>query len=234
MTEERIMSFVGRKTRWFCNRCRTETRHTCKAEHFPWESPAEWHESTDGTQVQGIGSFFRLWICDGCDEAILQQSWGGCRHKDQTGETWYADLELEFALYPARTENSVPVRKYSNLPPAVANVYYETVFAHHHWLYLLCALGLRSLVEAICADRNIEGKTLEERINGLQRVLPKVTAEKLHALRFIGNRAAHEFREPKPNQLLLGIEICEDMLNFFYEMEHRASQLAQGIDSGST
>ncbi|MGO9528708.1 MAG: DUF4145 domain-containing protein [Verrucomicrobiia bacterium] len=133
-------------------------------------------------------------------------------------------------LHPARTEGSVPVRNYANLPGTIANVYYETVFAHHHSLYLLCAFGLRSVIEAICADQKIAGKNLEEKIDGLERLLPGATAKKLHILRFIGNRAAHEFKEPSPDALRLGIEICEDMLNLLYELDYKASKLARDLD----
>ena len=75
-------------------------------------------------------------------------------------------------------------------------------------------MGLRSLVEAICVAQNIKGKNLEAKIEGLKKLLPASTAEKIHALRFIGNQAAHEFKKPRPDDLHLGIEICQDILNF--------------------
>ena len=162
MSDEKIKTFIGKKTRWFCNRCRNETNHTCKAEHFPTGKIADYFEpdivDESGIKYYGIDHFYRLWVCDGCEDALMEEVWGGCKLTDKTGESWYSDTDLEIELYPHRTERSVPVRKYLNLPKTVANVYYETVFAHHHSLFLLCGLGLRSLVEAICSDQCITGR----------------------------------------------------------------------------
>jgi hypothetical protein len=227
MSYEETKTFVGKKTKWFCNCCRTQTNHTCKAEHFPTGriSCTPDYIEDDGTKVYGIDYFYRFWTCDGCEDALLEQVWGGCKMVNAAGESLYSNTDLEIELHPHRTERSVPVRKFSNLPKPIANVYYETVFAHHHSLFLLCGIGLRTLIEAICSDQNITGKNLEERIDGLKKLLPSATAEKFHILRFIGNQAAHEFKEPEPEDLHVGIEICEDMLNFFYELDHRVSKL---------
>jgi len=89
------------------------------------------------------------------------------------------------------------------------------------------------LVEVICADQGIIGKNLEAKVEGLKKLLPAITAEKFHTLRFIGNQAAHEFKEPSPEDLHLGIEICENMLNFLYELDHKASKLARNFKSKS-
>lgn len=225
MTGDKIKTFVGKKTRWFCNRCRTRTNHTCKAEHFPTEEGEPFVEQ-DGTKYWGIEHFYRLWVCDGCEDAVLEQAWDGCKIADAAGDQWYSDTELQIELHPHRTEESVPVRDYKGLPPSVAGVYYETVFAHHHCLHLLCALGLRSLVEAICIDQRITGRNLEQKIDGLTKLLPPTTAAKFHTLRFIGNEAAHEFKEPNAADLRLGIEVCEDMLSFLYELDAKLTKLA--------
>jgi hypothetical protein len=71
------------------------------------------------------------------------------------------------------------------------------------------------------------------KIEGLKKLLPASTAEKFHSLRFIGNQAAHEFKEPQPDDLRLGIEICEDILNFLYELDHRASKLMRNFKANS-
>jgi len=107
------------------------------------------------------------------------------------------------------------------------------IHANHRSLFLLCGMGLRSLVEAICVDQSITGKNLAVKIEGLKKLLPATTAEKFHAMRFIGNQAAHEFKEPQPEDLHLGIEICEDILNFLYELDHRASKLMHKFQSKS-
>ncbi len=173
---------------------------------------------------------FRVWTCDGCEEPLFQQACGVLKCNPRKGKPWYTDQgEHEIALYPDRTEGSVPVRHYVKLPKPIATAYYETVFAHHHSLYLLCALGLRSIIEALCKDQGISGRDLRQKIDGLTKLLPPITAKRLHSLRFIGNRAAHEFRESRQETLRLGIEVCEDILNFLYELDHRASRLERDL-----
>jgi hypothetical protein len=235
MKEKKIKTFVGQKGWLYCNSCRNRTHHTCKSEHFPIESSVRFEPDIvdeDGTKYYGIGHFYRLWTCNGCEDALLEECWDGCKVVSPKGDSSYSE-PLEVYWHPDRTERSVPVKNFANLPKAVANIYYETVFAHHRSLFLLCGMGLRSLVEAICVAQNIMGKTLEVKIEGLKKLLPASTAEKFHALRFIGNQAAHEFKEPQPDDLHLGIEICEDILNFLYELDHRASKFMNNLKSKS-
>ncbi len=235
MKQKKIKSFVGQKGWLFCNTCRNRTHHTCKLEQFPTASFVRFDPDitdTDGTKYFGIPHFYRLWICDGCEDALLEECWEGCKVIGPKGDQSFSE-PLEVAWHPDRTEQSVPVRNFTSLPKTIANVYYETVFAHHGSLFLLCGMGLRCLIEAICVDQKITGKNLEAKIDGLKKILPPATAEKFHVLRFIGNQAVHEFKEPEPDDLRIGIEICEDMLNFFYELDHRASKLVRKFNSKS-
>ncbi len=62
---------------------------------------------------------------------------------------------------------------------------------------MLCAAGLRSLLEGICHDQKAAGRNLEERIDSLQFVVPnKNLVRHLHAFRFTGNKAMHELEAP--------------------------------------
>ncbi len=56
--------------------------------------------------------------------------------------------------------------------------------------------------------------------------LPKNIVSNLHSLRFIGNEAAHELAAPTVEELKLAIEICEDLLNYLYELDYKAQKLA--------
>jgi hypothetical protein len=55
--------------------------------------------------------------------------------------------------------------------------------------------------------------------------LPQSIVTNLHSLRFIGNEAAHELAAPAEEELRLAIEICEDLLNYLYELDYKAHQL---------
>jgi len=43
----------------------------------------------------------------------------------------------------------------------------------------------------------------------------------------MGNEAVHELAAPKPAELALAISVIEDLLNFFYELDYKASQLRE-------
>lgn len=43
----------------------------------------------------------------------------------------------------------------------------------------------------------------------------------------MGNDAVHELAAPKPTELALAISVIEDLLNFLYELNYKASQLRE-------
>jgi len=76
----------------------------------------------------------------------------------------------------------------------------------------------RALLEGICAQKGVEGRTLYNKIDGLKQHLPANIVDSLHHFRFIGNEAAHELQAPSEAELRLAIEMTEDLLNFLYEL----------------
>jgi len=58
-------------------------------------------------------------------------------------------------------------------------------------------------------------------------VIPQNIVSNLHSIRFLGNEAAHELIAPTYHELSLAIEICEDLLNFLYELDYKATSLTQ-------
>ncbi|MCB0264797.1 MAG: DUF4145 domain-containing protein [Calditrichaeota bacterium] len=81
------------------------------------------------------------------------------------------------------------------------------------------------MIEGICDDKDIGGKNLEKKINGLEGILPKNIVKNLHQFRFMGNVALHDLKAPSRVDLSKAIEICEDLLNFLYELDYKTSQL---------
>jgi hypothetical protein len=43
----------------------------------------------------------------------------------------------------------------------------------------------------------------------------------------MGNKAIHELAAPKSEELALAISIIEDLLNFLYELDYKASRLRE-------
>ncbi len=133
-----------------------------------------------------------------------------------------------FEYFPERSENSLVPKPYSKLKPALAAIYKEAITCYNGKAPILCAAGLRALLEGICQDKRIKGKNLKARIEGLQTRLPnKNIIRNLHHFRFMGNDAVHELAAPKSNELALAIGVIEDLLSFFYELDYKASQLRE-------
>ena len=57
-------------------------------------------------------------------------------------------------------------------------------------------------------------------------ILPENIVSNLHSIRFIGNEAAHELASPAKDDLRIAIEICEDLLNYLYELDYKARHLS--------
>lgn len=207
---------VPSKKRIFCNNCKNETKHILKAEHS-YISYYEKLRDEEGRIILGgdysEGGHCRFWICAGCEQGTLE-----------IVET-IDGFESDSTYFPKRTEHSVTRKKFLQLPQKLDKIYRETSKAFNDGLYILCAVGLRSLIEGICADKDISGSNLKTKINELESILPQNIVKNLHSFRFMGNEAVHELAPPKRNDLLLAIEISEDLLNFLYELDYKARRL---------
>jgi hypothetical protein len=197
------------KTRIYCNWCKRETNHEFKGGHKVVYDPEALAEMF----------VYRLWICMGCERALLQEE-----YSNNTMPEGYAHFEY----FPERSENALVPKPYSKLKPTLAAIYKEAITCYNGKAPILCAAGLRALLEGICQDKRIKGKNLKARIEGLQTRLPnKNIIRNLHHFRFMGNDAVHELTAPKSNELALAIGVIEDLLNFFYELDYKASQLRE-------
>lgn len=65
----------------------------------------------------------------------------------------------------------------------------------------------------------------------LRTIYSQTIVANLHGFRFMGNIALHELAAPKKDDLKVAIEVSEDLLNFLYELDYKASLLPQKPDS---
>jgi len=162
----------------------------------------------------------RLWICAGCDQGTLEVCYTIGGMVDHNGDNVY-----ESTYYPKRKRQYIQPKRYKKIPDKLGVLYIETVEAYNNKLFILCAAGLRALIEGICVDKKITGKNLASKIDSMTTILPKNIVTNLHSFRFMGNEALHELNPPKKNDLFLAIEVCEDLMNFIYELDYKTSQL---------
>lgn len=194
--------------RIFCNICSLETNHECIATHQ--------RKFYTAGLLETIG--YRLWICAGCETGTLEEFYTN----DEKQE--YNEEEVS-TYYPERSKSHIDEKPFVKLPPKLRIMYHETLQAFNNGLTVLCAIGIRALLEGICTDKGIEGHNLNKKIQAMEEILPSNIVDNLHSIRFIGNTAAHELTAPHRMELQLAIEICHDLLNYLYELDYKTNTL---------
>ncbi len=201
--------------RIYCNRCKNWTNHIIKGEHSK-----QFYEEEYGRLIFWEEVVYRLWICAGCDQGTMEYCFTMDSMVGQNNEQIY-----DSTYYPPRKQQHIQLKKFRKLPQKLTGLYKESVEAYNNELLILCAAGLRALIEGICVDKNIAGKNLQSRIDAMTSIFPKNIVESLHSFRFMGNEALHELNPPEKKNLNLAIEVSEDLMNYIYELDYKASQL---------
>lgn len=210
MAEETV-----KKKRIYCNYCKQDTNHDLKGEHTVKASAVDWDFQEHST--------YRLWICMGCEHGMLEQEYENSEMMNSEGE-YYSD----FSYFPERARREIAAKHYTKLKPKLVALYTEAITCYNRNALILCAAGLRALLEGICQDKRAKGANLKKKIENLQPLLPnKSIIKNLHHFRFMGNEAVHELAAPKIAELKLAISVIEDLLNYFYELDYKASQLRE-------
>lgn len=199
--------------RLYCNRCRSENNHLSRGSH-----------SRTDTDSEGVWKtvVYTLLTCGGCDTGVLEVSEIAAGWEIEEGEQFF-----RYAYYPPRASADHHKKLFRKLPKSLRVIYWETVDAYNGGLNILCAGGLRVLIEGICSDRKIRGPNLKEKVDKLEQILPKNLVQHLHAFRFIGNEALHELGIPEREILRMAIDVGEDLLNFLYDLDYKASRLSK-------
>jgi hypothetical protein len=109
----------------------------------------------------------------------------------------------------------------------VRNIYHEVHSAISNNQRVLAGIGIRALVEAVCAQKRAAGGNLEKKIDDLatRNVLTKSAAETLHRTRLLGNAAAHEVAPPNEEELEAAMDIAEQLLMNVYVLPEIGDRL---------
>ena len=202
-----------------CSTCSSSTFHKVLAsvKRSEWFDPAGYH----------VDMWFQVVQCQGCKNLSFRRL--VIDHEDfqfnqLTQEYEAAERE---SLYPSRVEGRRQLPDAHYLPFTVSSLYKETLTALANDSPILAGIGLRALVEAVCKERNASGGNLESKIDDLvtQGVLTASGSEILHSLRIVGNKAAHEAKPHSKNELLIGMDVVENLLNTVYLIPKKADTL---------
>ncbi len=215
----------------YCNTCKRQTNH----------QPLKELKSSVSDDVFQI-SFWDSWEiirCLGCEAVSFKHVSGNSHDRDEESGEFLENVKY----YPIRKDGAIGIRDFFNVPIVVRSIFRETVDAYNYGLNILCAAGIRAVIEAICRQEGVGGGQVEEvrkgiritvtstklvgKINGLYEkgFLTLKQTKILHEHRYLGNSALHDNDAPSKKVLRTAIEIIENVLDSLYEIEEKADVL---------
>src|SRR3990172_321638 len=154
---------------------------------------------------------YRILQCRGCEGISFQHaSW----NTDDWGEDGFVVTQ---EVYPYRLSGRKMIDGQQYLPESVKRVYQETHTTLAANAFILGAIGIRAVVEAVCNDKKTKGN-LDKKIDELANSgwLSQQQTKFLHKSRLLGNLAAHEMATPSPSTLGGVLTIVENLLETVY------------------
>ncbi|WP_412724200.1 DUF4145 domain-containing protein [Alteromonas sp. D210916BOD_24] len=193
-----------------CSSCGRSTKHQVITRKSVISPPNEYHSE----------AIYFMLECNGCESICFRREYHDYEDYFQVGEDEF-EHSTEVAIFPNFIDGHVPIHSLWRVPTIVKDIYEESLKAIRESAYTLAGLGLRATIEAICNDKKIKGKNLQTRINAMQRsgMISKSDANRLHAIRFMGNDAAHEIKKSSHQSVLIALKIIEHMLLSVYLLE---------------
>lgn len=199
-------------TKWIhCNSCSRPTEHLLVSKYVYHDS-----ETIKDDYEIWWSNGWQIWQCRGCKELIGEKTYQFSEDTDYDGSSL-----VNRTFYPERDKELLKAKTYINIPKKIKSIYEEITKCFNNSCYLLCSIGLRTLIEGICLDKNISGNNLYEKIENAL-FIPENIRKNLHGFRFLGNDAAHELNYPDKEDLQLAILVVEDILNVAYELNYKS------------
>ena len=156
--------------------------------------------------------------CQGCDTVSFcvesRSTWETACNPD-TGEE---EPVVYTQLYPNRLAGRPRLQHEDYLERRVGEVYEETHGAIVNEQRILGGMGIWTIVEAVCQDKKVVGRNLEEKIAKLSELghITPAGAWILHGIRYMGNDAAHEVKAHTKEELANALEVVEHLLTGVY------------------
>jgi len=192
-----------------CRQCKTKTRHSelCKSEDH-------------GSDEYSFYSCYAVVQCLGCETKSFRYHWKDIEQAYPISEDeWEVPESTE--CYPQYDPSHVDLEEVYVVPKLVRSIYQESVTAVQAQALTLAGLGLRGTIEAVCNDKGVSGRDLEKRITKMAAlgIISKSDADRLHAIRFLGNDAAHDIKKPEKDQISVALKIINHLIQSVYILQ---------------
>lgn len=177
----------------------------------------------DGNEEYHCAIYYMVIQCRGCENTSFRYVFRDYEVAFPiSNHEW--DVPETIETYPKFIKGHHELVGTNYVPDIVREVYEESLTAIQEGAGILAGLGLRGTIEAICNNREISGRNLETRISRLatQGLISQKDAERLHAIRFLGNDAAHDIKKPSDNQIDIALKIIEHLITTVYILDAEA------------
>ncbi len=133
--------------------------------------------------------------------------------------------------FPAILKGHRTVPDITRAPKNVRSIYTESLAAIKNEFLTLAGIGLRATIEAICNERGVTGWNLDIRIDKLAKAgfVSQADADRLHAIRFMGNDAAHDIQAADLDGLLIALKIIEHLIVSIYILDRDADGVLETL-----
>lgn len=198
-----------------CRECKRPTKHTVIGSKEQVSDPEYYHSKT----------VYLLVECNGCETISFRKEFHDFEEYYQTGPDEY-EHPVTTEIFPHYIKDHTHITSLGDVPDIVSQIYEESLLAIQEEAYTLAGLGLRATIEAICNEREIKGRNLQVRINTMNRLglISKTDSDRLHAIRFMGNEAAHEIKKAKKKSVLIALKIIEHVILSVYVFEREVNK----------
>lgn len=193
----------------YCNECGKETNYVILQEH----------KESYSDDYQCMYKYLIV-QCSGCNDISFRYEFHDIEaayptHDPYRGEEWHVPITI--STYPKVKKHKM-IEGSEFIPEVIYKAYKQTVDAYEAEASILAGIGFRAIIEAICSDQSVKEGNLQESIDKLleKGILSKHDADLLHSIRFLGNDAAHEIKEPANGQLVTTLKIIEHLLESLY------------------
>ncbi|MFM2607599.1 DUF4145 domain-containing protein [Vibrio chagasii] len=198
-----------------CRSCKRNTKHEVLGVKSRETDPEFYHSETK----------YYLIECNGCETISFRQEEHDYESIMQVGPDDY-EHDISVEIFPHYIAGHSPIESIYYIPKIVESIYKESLIAIQEGAYTLAGLGLRATIEAICNERKITGRNLQIRINNMHRngIASKADVDRLHAIRFMGNDAAHEIKKANKTSVHVALKIVEHILISIYVFEEEVNK----------
>jgi len=210
--------------RTHCNKCEKEMNHQILMDYF--ESGTVVLDSDFDIKhgkIDYTGNFsndYQIIKCSGCDTISYRNFnyFSEYQNDFDNDGTW----EERYPVSKRRME-----KDYKYLPSTFIQIYKEVIMAYNNDGFILCAAGIRAVLEGICKDKGITKDNLEEKIKKMreQGFINPQHENILHKLRFLGNDALHDLQKPTQKEVDSALDIIEHIIESLYEILGKAKNL---------